>query len=55
MVCTLAGICTSVSLFENNLYFDIAKHQNELSELLVEKLKEEDERAISEAEETEEA
>ena len=30
-----------IALFENNLYFNIAKHQNELSELLVEKLKEE--------------
>ena len=30
-----------IALFENNLYFDIAKHQNKLSELLVEKLKEE--------------
>ena len=30
-----------IALFENNLYFDIAKYQNELSELLVEKLKEE--------------
>ena len=30
-----------IALFENNLYFDIAKHQNELSELLVKKLKQE--------------
>ena len=30
-----------IALFENNLYFDIAKHQNKLSELIVEKLKEE--------------
>lgn len=30
-----------MALFENNLYFDIAKHQNNLSELLVKKLKQE--------------
>lgn len=28
-----------ISLFEDNLYFDIAKHQNKLSELLVDELK----------------
>jgi threonine aldolase len=39
-----------IALFENNLYFDIAKQQNELSELLVEKLKEENTQFIMETE-----